>query len=124
MSVGKACPPRYLRCQFACTSYFIQYTCCRGAEAAHRALLNEALYGVLRILGLINPAYLHKVWSIRGLGWGLGRARVGGYRVASRSPIFSQKKPGADPIVGFRAQHRLVDIGLGTTFSGSAGLRV
>ena len=29
-----------------------------GAEEAHRALPNEALYGVLRILGLINPAYL------------------------------------------------------------------
>ena len=36
---------------------------CRGAEEAHRALPNEALYGVLRILGLINPAYLHKVGS-------------------------------------------------------------
>ena len=31
---------------------------CRGAEEAHRALPNEALYGDLRILGLIIPAYL------------------------------------------------------------------
>ena len=29
-----------------------------GAEEAHRALPNEALYGVFRILGLIIPAYL------------------------------------------------------------------
>ena len=36
---------------------------CRGAEEAHRALPNEALYGVLRMLGLINPAYLQKVRS-------------------------------------------------------------
>ena len=30
----------------------------KGAEEAHRALPNEALYGDLRILGLIIPAYL------------------------------------------------------------------
>ena len=34
-----------------------------GAEEAHRALLNEALYGVLRILGLIIPTYLHVQFS-------------------------------------------------------------
>ena len=35
----------------------------RGAEEAHRALPNEALYGDLRILGLIIPAYLHTEWQ-------------------------------------------------------------
>ena len=39
-------------------------------------------------------------------------------------PQFYQEKPGADPRIGFRAQHRLVYGGLGTPFSGSAGLRV
>ena len=34
-----------------------------GAEEAHRALPNEALYGDLRILGLIIPAYLHTAWQ-------------------------------------------------------------
>ena len=35
----------------------------RGAEEAHRALPNEALYGDLRILGLIIPAYLLTAWQ-------------------------------------------------------------
>ena len=39
-------------------------------------------------------------------------------------PQFYQGKPGTDPIIGFRAQHRSVYRGLGIPFSGSAGLRV
>ena len=35
----------------------------QGAEEAHRALPNEALYGNLRMLGLIIPAYLHTAWQ-------------------------------------------------------------
>ena len=35
----------------------------RGAQEAHRALPNEALYGDLRLLGLIIPAYLHTAWQ-------------------------------------------------------------
>ena len=52
----KPCVPRV-------TFSFSNVVTCRGAEEALRALPNEALYGVLRILGLINPAYLHKVRS-------------------------------------------------------------
>ena len=52
-------------CVCACVNHLFakvfSSSVCRGAEEAHRALSNEALYGVLRTLGLINPAYLHKV---------------------------------------------------------------
>ena len=34
-----------------------------GPEEAHKALPDEALNGVLRILGLTKPAYVQKVWS-------------------------------------------------------------
>ena len=37
----------------------IQYQTCRGAQKAHRAVPNEALYGVLRISRLITWTYLH-----------------------------------------------------------------
>ena len=37
--------------------YFCQN--CRGAQKAHRAVPNEALYGVLRISRLITWTYLH-----------------------------------------------------------------
>ena len=38
--------------------YFFQFSC-RGAQKAHRAVPNEALYGVLRISRLITWTYLH-----------------------------------------------------------------
>ena len=44
---------------------------------------------------------------------------IGGYRAAPRSPALS-KEPGADPKLGFRAQHRLVykSLGVGPLFGG------
>ena len=35
---------------------------CRGTQEAHRAVSNEALYGVFRISGLITLTYLH-LWN-------------------------------------------------------------
>ena len=39
--------------------FLLQLLSRRGAEEAHRALPNEALYGIFRILGLTIPTYLH-----------------------------------------------------------------
>ena len=42
--------------------------CCRGAQKAHRAVPNEALYGVLRISRLITWTYLR--WFFSGIARG------------------------------------------------------
>ena len=44
---------------FMVLNLWFQFISCRGAQKAHRAVPNEALYGVLRISRLITWTYLH-----------------------------------------------------------------
>ena len=43
-------------------SWECSWCSCRGTQEAHRAVSNEALYGVFRISGLITLTYLH-LWN-------------------------------------------------------------
>ena len=43
-------------------SWQYSWCSCRGTQEAHRAVSNEALYGVFRISGLITLTYLH-LWN-------------------------------------------------------------
>ena len=43
-------------------SWEFSWCSCRGTQEAHRAVSNEALYGVFRISGLITLTYLH-LWN-------------------------------------------------------------
>ena len=43
--------------------WFVNLTSSRGAQKTHRAVPNEALYGVLRISRRITWTYLHSFWN-------------------------------------------------------------
>ena len=80
---------------------FLHYNC-RGAQKAHRAVPNEALYGVLRISRLITWTYLHSFWNI-WLSWEVANPRT-------TTPVFScirtflrtSVSTGFNPLYGFR----------------------
>ena len=80
---------------------FLHYNC-RGAQKAHRAVPNEALYGVLRISRLITWTYLHSFWNI-WLSWDVANPRT-------TTPVFScirtflrtSVSTGFNPLYGFR----------------------